>query len=378
MLTRRDFLRNALAGLALAALKPDFAWAESRSSERPILVAVHLTGGNDALNTLVPFRNPVYRRCRPHLALPEKGLLTVNSELALHPELKNLASRFEKGQVLLMPGIGRPDHDRSHFRSSDLWHCAGHPEGHGWLANLGGQLGSRPVSLGDTVSRAVACPDQAPIGIIGHGLPGFPGSPELRRAWTAMMAGWDGQDESARQLRSSARLVEEMVGQLSDRMDAVRLTSAFGGDDFGKRFETTARMIAAGFPSRLYHLGVGQFDTHSDQLNGHSRELSGLDQALEAFLTNLNERSAPVVVMVYSEFGRRVEENLSGGTDHGAGGLAWLMGTPVEGGVAGAGYSLDNLDDGDLKASLDYRELYRVAVKTAFGDTLAQNLFVGT
>lgn len=374
MLTRREFLRNALAGLALAALTPDFAWADSPPAGQPILVAVHLTGGNDALNTLVPFKHDIYRRCRPHLALPVKDLLPISSELALHPKLPGLAARFEKGEVLLMPGIGRPDHDRSHFRSSDLWHCAGHPDGHGWLADLGARLESRPVSLGDTVSRAVACPGHAPIGILGHSLPSFPGSPELRKAWSQMMSQWDAQDEADRQLQSSARLVEEMVGRLSDRMDAVRLTSAFGGDDFGKRFETTTRMIAAGFPSRLYHIGVGQFDTHSDQLSGHARELSGLDQALESFLTNLEPPGVPVVVMVYSEFGRRVQENLSGGTDHGAGGLAWLMGSSVRGGVKGSGYGLDSLDDGDVKASLDYRELYRAAIATAFGSGVAQDL----
>lgn len=373
MLSRRDFLRSALAGLTLAALKPDLSWAGNTA--QPVLVAVHLTGGNDALNTLVPHRHRAYRQARPHLAFSSKELLTLTDDLAFHPELSSLAARYEKGQVLLMPGIGRPDHDRSHFRSSDLWHCAGHPDGHGWMADLGAQLGSRPVSLGDTVSRAVTCPGHAPIGILGQRLPEFPGSPRLRTAWTGMMAQWQGEGEAARQLRSSSKLVDEMAGRLSRRMDDIALEKDFASDDFGKRFETTARMIAADFPSRLYHIGVGQFDTHSDQLDGHARELARLDAALEAFLANLHDLGRPVVVMVYSEFGRRIEENLSGGTDHGAGGLAWLMGETVTGGVVGPGYGLDSPDDGDVKPTLDYRQLYRTTIATTFDQTLAENLF---
>ena len=372
MITRRDFLKQALAGLTLAAIAPSLSWAEQ--ARQPILVAVHLTGGNDALNTLVPFRHPVYRAGRPHLALPVKGLLKVTPELALHPSLSMLARRFEQGQVLMMPGIGRPDHDRSHFRSSDLWHSAGHPDGHGWMATLGAELASRPVSLGDTVSRAVACPGHPPIGILGQRLPSLPGSPQLQKAWTEMMSRWPVQDELGRQLKSSANMVEEMAGRLSDRMDAVSLKTGFAGDDFGKRFETTARMIGANFPSRLYHIGVGQFDTHSEQIDGHARQLSGLDRALEAFLSNPQGLGFPAVVMVYSEFGRRVQENFSGGTDHGAGGLAWLVGQSVSGGVQGD-YGLDSLDDGDVRASLDYRELYRNAVAVSFGAKAAQRLF---
>jgi uncharacterized protein (DUF1501 family) len=374
MMNRRDFLKNALAGLTLVAAAPSLSWA-SASPRLPVLVAVHLTGGNDALNTLVPFRDPVYRASRPQLGLATKSLLTLTSDLAFHPSLPNLARRFEQGEVLVMPGIGRPDHDRSHFRSSDLWHCAGHPEGHGWMALLGAEIECRPVSLGDTVSRAVACPGHPPLGILGRSLPGFPGSPQLKTAWTKMMTQWSAPGQASRQLKESARLVEEMAGRLAHRMDAVKLQRPFEGNDFGHRFETATRMIAAGFPSRLYHIGVGQFDTHSDQLGGHARELSGLDSALEAMLANLSSLSCPVVVMVYSEFGRRVQENFSGGTDHGGGGLAWLVGASVKGGVEGPGYGLDSLQDGDLRATLDYRQLYSAAVAASFGGRAASRLF---
>jgi hypothetical protein len=242
------------------------------------------------------------------------------------------------------------------------------------MGDLGALLESRPVSLGSTISSAVTCPGSPPLGILGRGLAEFPGSPELRQAWRGMMHGWQAKGEVARQLHSSSRLVEEMAGRWARRMESVRLTRLFADDDFGHRFETAARMIAAGFPSRLYHLGAGKFDTHADQLGSHGRELASLDAGLDAFLTNLQVLECPVVVMVYSEFGRRVGENFSGGTDHGAGGLAWLAGAGVEGGVHGPGYGLHQLDDGDVRAGLDYRQLYRRAITSSFGPGLADKV----
>ncbi len=365
MLTRRDFLKQALTGLVIAGWNPTISWAEN-SVPGPILIAVHLTGGNDALNTLVPFRDQAYLRARPNLALKSKTLLTVEPELAFHPSLNGLTRRYEAGQVLLFPGIGRPDHDRSHFRSSDLWHCAGDPQRSGWMAELGKQLKTRPVSLGNTVSGAVACPSEPSIGILGSQLPSFPGSPQLRSAWAQMMETWPETHQENERLRKCANLVTEMTGSLAKKVDNVSLKFGFAPDEFGRRFETTTRLIAAGFPSRVYHIGVGQFDTHANQPDHHARELSALDRALSSLLKNLQTRGLPVVVMVYSEFGRRVAENFTGGTDHGAGGLAWLVGSSISGGIHGPSYDLDNLADGDLPTTVDYRELYRVGVAASF------------
>jgi uncharacterized protein (DUF1501 family) len=373
MTTRRDFLKGILAGLALTAIDPWQAMAAPAPGE-PLLVAVHLTGGNDALNTLVPHRSSLYRKARPNLALSSKGLLSTENDLALHPSLSRLHARWEKGQALLVPGVGREDHDRSHFRASDILHGAGNPGGDGWMAQLGKRLDTTPVSFGSTVSRAVACPDHPPVGLVGDKPPSFPGTDSVRRAWFGMYQDWGPGHQAALKLKRSAQVVEEVSAHLEGKMSKVRIRHAFGGDEFGKRFELAYRLIASGYPAKVMHLSAGQFDTHSGQLNPHAKQLGQFDRASDAFLKNMESLERRVNLLAYSEFGRRVTENFSGGTDHGAGGLAWMVGDQVEGGVIGE-YGLDSLRDGDLPTVVHYKNLYARAVSSTFGKSHSEALF---
>lgn len=373
MYTRRQFLKNLIAGAAFAALSPQLSLAAPRSGA-PLLVALHLTGGNDALNTLVPHKDKLYKAARPHLALNSKKLLSVDSQLALHSSLKNLSKRFEDGQVLLVPGVGRPDHDRSHFRASDVWHGAGERSERGWMAQLAANLHTTPISVGPTVSQAVACPDRAPLGLLGKEMPKFPSSDKVLKAWSGMYRDWGGRGAVAERLKSSAAQVDDMVMRVSSQMDKVRLPQGYAGNDFGKRFELVNRLVASGFPAKVIHVSAGKFDTHSAQLGDHASQLAEFDAASHTFLANMENLDRPVVLLVYSEFGRRVAENNTGGTDHGAGGLAWLMGPGVKGGIQG-GYDLGDLRDGDLNHSVDYRALYATAVETSFGKAQRLSLF---
>lgn len=374
MWTRRDFLRTAVAGLGLALLNPSLAFGES-SGRDPVLVALHLTGGNDALNTLVPYTDKLYHQARPNLALSTKKLLTIDKQMALHPSLARLANRYEQGQVLMVPGVGRPDHDRSHFRASDVWHGAGKPEGDGWMGVLGKRLDSTPVSFGSTVSQAVACPGHPAIGVLGKGMPEFPGSEALQKAWSGMYREWQGRGALAQRVRRSAEVVDQLTGELQTRMARLSLRQGFNGDDFGRRFELATRLLGAGFPARILHLSAGSFDTHEAQLDTHANQLKELDHALDAFLANMKALDRQVVVLVYSEFGRRVAENYSGGTDHGAGGLAWIAGDGIKGGLANDDYRLHDLRDGDLSHSVDYRQLYATVVEATFGASHREALF---
>jgi uncharacterized protein (DUF1501 family) len=372
MATRRQFLKGLLAGLALAAINP--AEVLASPGGQPVLVAVHLTGGNDALNTLIPHKSAAYLKARPNLALPSKNLLTTERGLALHPSLSQTHSRFTQGNVLFVPGIGRDDHDRSHFRSSDIWHGAGNPGGDGWMAQLGKRLESTPVSLGPSVSRAVACPDHPPIGLVGQRPGKFPGPEAVQRAWFDMYKNWQAPHPVAQRLKRSAAVVDDLTTRLEGKMGKAPIRQAFSGDDFGKRFELAYRLIASGFPARLLHISVGKFDTHSGQLSDHAQQLAQFDHAAWAFLENMKALGQSSTLMVYSEFGRRVSENFSGGTDHGAGGLAWLMGDSVKGGVTGE-YQLEDLRDGDLPTKVPYQGLYAQAVTSAFGAAHSEALF---
>lgn len=366
MTTRRQFLKGILAGLALSAINPSEVLAAPPSEGEPVFLAVHLTGGNDALNTLVPHRCKLYRKARPNLGLSSKDLLTLENDLALHPSLPRLRERYESGKVLLVPGVGRDDHDRSHFRSSDIWHGAGDPGGDGWMAKLGMKLGTTPVSLGSSVSRAVACPGHPPVGLVGETPAGFPGSDRVRDAWFRMYRHWETQNPVARRLKDSAAVVEELARKLDNNMNQVKPPHRFRNDEFGKRFELAYRLLAGGFPAQILHLSAGKFDTHSGQLDDHAKQLAQFDHAAHTFLQNVKALGRPTTMLVYSEFGRRVAENFSGGTDHGAGGLAWLMGDGVEGGVTGE-YRVHDLRDGDLPTAVHYRELYKEAIRVSYG-----------
>jgi uncharacterized protein (DUF1501 family) len=373
MTTRRDFLKGLLAGLALSAVDPWEALA-APTRGKPLLVAVHLTGGNDALNTLVPHRSAEYRSARPNLALSSKGLLSTNNDLALHPSLARLHARWEKGQALLVPGVGREDHDRSHFRSSDILHGAGNPGGDGWMAQLGKRLKTTPLSFGSTVSRAVACPDRPPVGLVGDEPPTFPGSDSVRRAWFEMYRDWTPTHQAALKLKKSAQIVEEVSAHLDGKMSKVKVRHPFAKDEFGKRFELAYRLVASGFPAQVIHLSAGKFDTHSGQLSPHANQLAQFDRACDVFFMNMTALDRQVNLLAYSEFGRRVAENYSGGTDHGAGGLAWMVGDTVDGGIVGE-YDLSSLRDGDLPTVVHYKELYAQAVTSTFGKSHSKALF---
>lgn len=374
MTSRRQFLQGLLAGLALTAVNPLELLAQPSLTGQPVLVAVHLTGGNDALNTLVPHRNRVYRKARPNLALSSKNLLDTDRGLALHSSLSHLHQQYHNGNVLLLPGIGRDDHDRSHFRSSDIWHGAGKPGSDGWMAGLARRLQTTPISLGDSVSRAVACPGHPPIGLIGDGQPQFPRGSSLEKTWFNMYRNWEPTHRAANRLKRSAGVLEELTTKLEGKMATAKIKHNFAGDKFGKRFALAYRLIASGFPASVLHISAGSFDTHSNQLGGHADQLAQFDRASWTFLENMKTLGRPATLMVYSEFGRRVAENFSGGTDHGAGGLAWLVGAGVRGGIEGS-YQLDDLRDGDLPTKINYRNLYIRAVSSSFGDKHSRELF---
>lgn len=365
MATRREFLKGLVAGMFLASLNPATVLAAPQKTE-PILVALHLTGGNDALNTLVPSGNAVYRAARPNLALPAKNLLTLERGYALHPALRQVRSLYDEGAVKLFAGIGREDHDRSHFRSSDIWNAAGHPGGDGWMAGVSRRVGCVPVSLGPSVSRAVACPDHPPVGLVGDHPMNLDWEPDLQKTWFGMYRDFADGSRPAVRLKESAKVMEDVIDRLHAGMQKSRPRTAFAGDEFGKRFELAYRLIAAGFPTRVMHLSAGKFDTHSGQLGNHHQQLAQFDGAVSAFLQNMEALEVPVTLMVYSEFGRRVAENFSGGTDHGAGGLAWLMGHGVKGGLEGE-YRLETLRDGDIATVVPYKKLYCQAVEASLG-----------
>ncbi len=382
---RRSFLKACANTLLLAALGPALTWEKAlaqtpRGQDDPILVALHLAGGNDALNTLAPVKDKLYRRARPNLALPAHSTPTLEEGWALHPSLQGLHRIYENGQVAFVQGVGRPDHDRSHFRSTDIWQTAGNPEqSEGWLGLLSDRHQLASVSVGDSLARALYSERHGALSFGGETVPSYPGNRSLHEAIRRMY----GQDEVAEAARAalldSGQRLEEVVVDYRQKAQAVQLKHGFGNHLTGKRLALAARILAAQLPPRVVHVSVGSFDTHEAQAGQQARELRQLDEALTAFWGEMKHRGLDkrVVVFGYSEFGRRVEENLSGGTDHGAGGLAFFLGQKIQGGLYGTPPDLANLRDGDLPHSVDYRQLYATVLEGHFDQASAQAIVPG-
>ncbi|MBI3926209.1 MAG: DUF1501 domain-containing protein [Armatimonadetes bacterium] len=384
--TRRQFLTTCARALALASLGPALTWEavlareSPGKSEDPVLVAIHLVGGNDALNTLVPIQDSLYRKLRPQLALPVKSTPRLDSSHGLHPALEGLRGLYEEGKVAWVQGVGRPDHDRSHFRSSDLWQTAGDLQRkEGWLGLLADRHRLASVSVGETLSRALFARHQHAFAFNKEGFPEVPGGPVFHGAVQRMYSDSQAAAPVARALKHASIQLEEVVTTYRRKAQQVQLKRSFPGHDTGRKFELAARLLAAELPPRLLHLSVGDFDTHVNQAHRHEQQLRELDQSVTALFRELEHRglNRRVVLFGYSEFGRRAEENASGGTDHGAGGLAFLLGGTVRGGLHGASPDLSSLRDGDLSHSTDYRELYASILAGHFGTGLKGELVPG-
>lgn len=311
--SRRTLLR--VGGAAAAGLLvPSWLAAASRV-RRPgaSLVVCCLVGGNDGLNTVVPFRSSEYYRQRPSLAIPASEAIPLDDSVGLHPSLTGLASLYRQGNAAILQGVGYPGHHRSHFRSMQVWQSASlesSPQS-GWLGrHLAGPGASKAVCLDQEVPLTLA-PDRP--------------SPSL-----------------CTQLSCGAS------------------RAPFSDDPFGRAFCTAAETIKGSPSTQVVHLSVGGFDTHTRQSEPHGLLLRGLGDALEAFQRAVegSGHADHTLVLVFSEFGRSFRENASQGTDHGQGGPVLVVGSKVRGAVYGDAPDLANLSTGASKSTLDFRRIY--------------------
>jgi uncharacterized protein (DUF1501 family) len=382
MTTRRSFLAAGLRDSTLIALAPSLpgflartARAIEAKKDDRILVVVQLDGGNDGINTVVPFKDEGYARNRQAIRLPEKRLIKITGEVGLHPAMGAAGRLLDSGWLAIVPGVGYPKPNRSHFRSREIWQSARFDPlehtGVGWIGRaLDG--GSRP---GDGAPAALLIgPDSPPPAIRGrHSV-----SAALDRLDDYALAGRDKDahreaggpdDDLGTFLRRS--LLDAYA--TADRLDGVarhRDASANYPDcELARRLHLTASLIKAGLRTRVYYMEQGDYDTHGHQLARHAPLLEDLCGSIKAFLDDLavSKLADRVVVLVFSEFGRRVQENGSMGTDHGTAGPVFLAGPGVKPGQAGSYPSLVDLDDGDLKMTIDFRRVYATILENWLG-----------
>lgn len=352
--TRREFLRLTGQSLGLAALAGMTPKLVSRPSllsptqtQDHILVLIHLAGGNDGLNTLIPYTDDNYYRQRPRISIPPQRILKLNESWGLHPACDGLRDLYDNGHLSVVQNVGYPEPNRTHFGSNLIWATASlEPDSipTGWL---GRYLDTPKQSTAKGLSPdAIHFSSQTPFSLIAE--------QEHR------IAKYDSANQTfsfASETTVSSNLGERDLRQFM-RNDSY--TANYPSTPFAANLQATAQMIGSGPSTQVYHLTLNGFDTHSHQASPHANVLQQLSDGLNSFQADLKQRKIDhkVLTVAYSEFGRRLHENPARGTDHGTSGPMLILGSALKGGIYGKATSLELPPYEDLAPTTDFRQVY--------------------
>ena len=348
------------------------------TTKDPVLVVLQLSGGNDALNTLVPHGDPLYYDNRPSVRVPEGQALDLNGYVGLNPNMAPMQRLYDAGKMAVIQGVGYANPNRSHFRSMDIWHtCEPDKQGtEGWLGRAIREIDPHKenvltgVNFGRGLPRALAAPG-VPVASVGN------------LATYGVLTGIEADDQRSDALDIFSKIYSPTIGRsavvdylsqtgmdalkgadiLSTAPDAYASTVEYGGDVVGQYMKNIAQVHLAGFGTRILYTTApyNSFDTHAGELAAHAKLWTDTSNAVADFYDDLKEHDASdnVVLLVFTEFGRRVHDNGSG-TDHGSGGVAFVIGDAIKGGLYGEYPSLedDKLLEGDLHFNNDFRSIY--------------------
>ena len=386
--TRREFLSAALGSTAVVSLSgaaPSFllraAASEPTSKQETVLVVVQLSGGNDGLNTIVPYADDAYHKARPELKIAESDVLKIDDYAGFHPAMKPLAGLLEAGKLGVVQGIGYPGPNRSHFESMDIWHTCrrkNEPRSDGWL---GRYLDQTVKDDGGDVAALHLGAEKQPLALAAQRVRALSvasldrfrlqtgGNDDVKRAIDelAAMSRPGGDLLSFVQTSSAAALSASK--RVEQAAKAYKTEVEYPKTGLAGKLRTAAQLIDAGLDTRIYYVTLDGFDTHSQQPDAHAALLTEFSGAVDAFIRDvaLHGHGQRVVLTAFSEFGRRVAENASRGTDHGAAAPMFLAGERIKPGLIGAHPSLTDLVDGDLKHHTDFRQVYAALLDNWLG-----------
>ena len=376
----------ALAGSAEARIRVFTQGGAAPAATEPrTLVLLQLSGGNDALSMVVPWADDGYNKARSAIRISDKEVLKLDDYRGLHPELKQLRALWQKGQMGIVEGCSYPTPNRSHFQSMEIWQTAnlkGRMSGDGWI----GRLCDAAFPVGGSPELIVHIGGAAPYSVFSRTHPAVVFQTPYSYKWVAPdsddreLYRESGKDEAGNSGESQGqkRVLEHLRGVLNDANESslrIRRAAAdytprvkYPTDEFGEMLKVAAALIDARVGTRVISVELGGFDTHNNQRPAHDACMRRLDAGLGAFLNDIAQSSAggEVVVLCFSEFGRRVKENGSRGTDHGVAAPMMVFGPKVKGGLYGKHPSLTDLDDGDLKMTTDFRSVYGTVIEKWF------------
>jgi len=383
--TRRNFLKTSILGSVSAWTIPAFLEstlqnlaAQSTNAsfittkhDGKVLVLIQLAGGNDGLNTVIPFTNDLYFKARPNLAIKSKQALTINEHLKLHPSMPGFKNLYDAGNLAIIQGVGYPNPNRSHFHSSDIWTTGGEHSKLGWIGRYfdASCEGNDPIGISISKSNPNIFRGERNTSIISFDNPNEL-EVDLNKATIneslAFFEKLNKVKEPSSNAEPTADFLEKIALDTTLNIDKIKKatnsasTTVYPKTKLGKDLEYIAKMINGNFSTKIYYASQGGYDTHGSQSGNHNNILSELSEAVSAFVSDLKQHNNfdRVVIMTFSEFGRRVAENGDGGTDHGAAAPMFIFGGSIKPGLLGEHPSLSDLDHGDLKHNIDFRSVY--------------------
>ncbi len=384
-LTRRKFLQlsgAATVGAAapLLTLEDIAAAAATRPLPlgTPILIVVTLYGGNDGLNTVVPYTDPIYFSSRPDISYAADKVLKLDDQLGLNPAMTGIKSLWDQKKVAIVRGVGYPKPDHSHFTSMAIWQ-SGAPVSRlqsGWLGRWVESQEVDPmlaISLGSVLPPMLAGEKRSgsalPLGglVIPTGTFAKDCQKLSRVASTdnKLMAAAATSMRTLFSVSNNITPILKMPAPVADDLPTTNGGNAGGDSNLAQQLDVVAKLIAAGSPTRVWSVSLGGFDTHANEANAQAELLGTVSAALTRFASQMKNtsRGKDIVTMVYSEFGRRVKGNASQGTDHGTAGPVFLIGDRVKGGFYGDQPSLSKLINGDLAVTTDFRDIYAAVLE---------------
>ena len=365
---RREFL--SLAGYTfLFSGFPSLVWSKLN---RKILILVELQGANDGLNTVIPLNQKYYYRLRPNIGIKKNKILTISENNGLHYSLKNIAKTYENGNVKIVQNLGYPHAILSHFRSIDIWETGGDGKKqyrNGWLVDsldkYSNKLSTDAKGMFLDNSNSIFRGGQN--GFLGPTAIGLePEEIEIRDTVVPV------------DTRKSFGLLNEIIKKrkenssllkiLTNKFSKVKNKYSFGGGQLGKQLTNVCNLIASDVYIPVYKVALGSFDTHNNQSNTHRNLLRDLDTSLSSTINALKDIGVwkDTLIMTYSEFGRRANENGSRGTDHGMAAPHFILGGSIEGGITGQYDDLSNLWNNNINYKIDYRSLYEFVLRKHF------------
>ncbi len=391
-ISRRGLLKKGAVvavGMAVPTWLSKMVWADQGAAmgfhkdvpQDRILVVVQLSGGNDGINTVVPYSDPTYRKARPTIAVPDTDVLHLTDSIGLNPSMAALKGLWDQKQVAIVQGVGYPNPNRSHFRSMEIWQTA-EPERaatEGWVGRYldavreGRTSPLTGINIGNEDSLAVESAHASVPSIQGLANFGmiFPQTADgqARQAALRQIQLADSNSPYGAFFKQTATELYESADKIRAGMVNYKSSVKYNKDTFAQGLQQIATLIASNLGTRVFYVSYGGFDTHTQQTRRQPVLLQQYSEAVKSFMDDMTQMglSDKVMMMTFSEFGRRVSENAGLGTDHGTASEMFIVGGGVKGGLYGAYPSLTDLDQGDLKFTTDFRSVYATALDQWMG-----------